>query len=184
MYSLYVFMYCVMRHTRTNNIYFMLYCQMKMYSYLSIMIYFFYTITYSISCRNDRWIIWTLFGSTLDRIMLQYNSISFSKFKRHLKLRPTETSPCQCVNYNSTRSYDEAQNCILIGRDFDVETLWSHKHTRIISVTLAPVLREGQICIRAYSRFPPSQWETALLCNDVSHWLGASLESALCLHVA
>ena len=29
------------------------------------------------------------------------------------------------------------------------------------------------------SRFGPSQWETALLCNDVSHWLGASLESAL-----
>ena len=33
--------------------------------------------------------------------------------------------------------------------------------------------------IRADSRFVPSQWETALLCNDVSHWLGASLESAL-----
>ena len=32
--------------------------------------------------------------------------------------------------------------------------------------------------IRAASRFAPSQWETALLCNDVSHWLGASLESA------
>ena len=28
-------------------------------------------------------------------------------------------------------------------------------------------------------RFAPSQWETALHCNDVSHWLGASLESAL-----
>ena len=27
--------------------------------------------------------------------------------------------------------------------------------------------------------FAPSQWETALLCNDVSHWLDASLESAL-----
>ena len=26
----------------------------------------------------------------------------------------------------------------------------------------------------------PSQWETALLCNDVSHWRGANLESALC----
>ena len=26
--------------------------------------------------------------------------------------------------------------------------------------------------------FASSQWETALLCNDVSHWLGASLESA------
>ena len=32
---------------------------------------------------------------------------------------------------------------------------------------------------RADSRFAPSQWETALLCNAVSHWLGASLESAL-----
>ena len=31
---------------------------------------------------------------------------------------------------------------------------------------------------RADSRFAPSQWETALLCNDVSHWLGASLDSA------
>ena len=32
---------------------------------------------------------------------------------------------------------------------------------------------------RADSRFAPSQWETALLCNDVSHWLGVSLESVL-----
>ena len=32
---------------------------------------------------------------------------------------------------------------------------------------------------KADSRFAPSQWETALLCNDVSHWLGASLASAL-----
>ena len=32
---------------------------------------------------------------------------------------------------------------------------------------------------RADSRFVPSQWETALLCNDVSHWLGANLELAL-----
>ena len=32
---------------------------------------------------------------------------------------------------------------------------------------------------RADSRFAPSQWQTALLCNDVSHWLGTSLESTL-----
>ena len=32
---------------------------------------------------------------------------------------------------------------------------------------------------RADTRFGTSQWETALLCNDVSRWLGASLESAL-----
>ena len=29
------------------------------------------------------------------------------------------------------------------------------------------------------SRFSTSQWETSLFCNDVSHWLVASLESAL-----
>ena len=33
--------------------------------------------------------------------------------------------------------------------------------------------------IRADSWSVPSQWETALLGNDVSHWLGASLESVL-----
>ena len=38
---------------------------------------------------------------------------------------------------------------------------------------------ERIVCkFRADSRFASSQWETALLCNDVSHWLGASLESA------
>ena len=31
---------------------------------------------------------------------------------------------------------------------------------------------------RADSRFAPSQWEMALLCNNGSHWLGANLESA------
>ena len=39
----------------------------------------------------------------------------------------------------------------------------------------------GNKC-RADSRFVPSQWNTALLCNDVSHWLGANLESALMSH--
>ena len=35
-------------------------------------------------------------------------------------------------------------------------------------------------CIpRADSRFAPSQWETSLQSNAVSHWLGANLESAL-----
>ena len=32
---------------------------------------------------------------------------------------------------------------------------------------------------RADSRLATAQWETALLCNAVSHWLGAKLESAL-----
>ena len=37
----------------------------------------------------------------------------------------------------------------------------------------------SQLYIRVDSRFVPSQWETVLLCNDVSHWLGTSLESGL-----
>ena len=32
---------------------------------------------------------------------------------------------------------------------------------------------------RADSRFVPSQWEIVLLCNDISHWLGTNLKSAL-----
>ena len=46
---------------------------------------------------------------------------------------------------------------------------------------LAP--KSSFICTHMRSRddfrFAPSQWETALLCNYVSHWLGASLASAL-----
>ena len=37
----------------------------------------------------------------------------------------------------------------------------------------------GLVQYRADSRFAPSQWETSLQSNAISHWLGASLESAL-----
>ena len=37
----------------------------------------------------------------------------------------------------------------------------------------------GDDDLRADFRFVPRQWETVLLCNDVSHWLSAGLESAL-----
>ena len=39
--------------------------------------------------------------------------------------------------------------------------------------------KRAGISNRADSRFAPSQWETALICNDVSHWLGSSLESTM-----
>ena len=35
-------------------------------------------------------------------------------------------------------------------------------------------------CDRADSRLAPSQWETSLQSNAVSHWLGVNLESVLC----
>ena len=37
--------------------------------------------------------------------------------------------------------------------------------------------------IRADSQFVPSQWEMVLLCNNVSHWLGTNLESALYIYI-
>ena len=43
------------------------------------------------------------------------------------------------------------------------------------------LLRSQIYILRADSRFAPSQWETVLLCNDISHWLGASLKWALIL---
>ena len=37
------------------------------------------------------------------------------------------------------------------------------------------------LCVdRADSSFAPSQWETSLQSNDVSHWLVANLELNLC----
>ena len=52
---------------------------------------------------------------------------------------------------------------------------WSNFPSRICHFKLSiPGVITGLI-----SRFAPSQWETPLLCNDVSHWLGACLESAL-----
>ena len=37
----------------------------------------------------------------------------------------------------------------------------------------------GRHVLMSDSRFASSQWEAALLCNDVHHWLGSSLESAM-----
>ena len=34
---------------------------------------------------------------------------------------------------------------------------------------------------RADHRFAPSQWDTSLQSNTISHWLGTNLESALCI---
>ena len=58
----------------------------------------------------------------------------------------------------------------------------------VIHLPCAPTARLYPHCLplphnaRADSRFAPSQWETALLRNDVSHWLGENLESAQNAH--
>ena len=39
------------------------------------------------------------------------------------------------------------------------------------------------LCIRSDFRLGSSQWETSLQSNGVSYWLGANLESALCMYI-
>ena len=49
---------------------------------------------------------------------------------------------------------------------------------RRLLATVWQLLVASETCYRDHSRFAHSQWERALLCNDVSHWLGASLAPA------
>ena len=64
---------------------------------------------------------------------------------------------------------------IQTGNKISVIQAWSHTRSHWRSMSYLKVI----VNLRADSMLASSQWETALLCNDVSHWLGASLDSAL-----
>ena len=69
--------------------------------------------------------------------------------------------------------------CQLSGRE-TVHRLWNGNQIHIYRSYI-------QYITRVDSRLVPSQWEMALLCNNVSHWLGTSQGSALItkiLHIA
>ena len=57
--------------------------------------------------------------------------------------------------------------------------LWCHMATQGHSKLTHCPREKWWIYCRADSRFVSSQWETALICNNVSHWLGTRLESDL-----
>ena len=69
--------------------------------------------------------------------------------------------------------------------NFIVKASFSALHCISIPVAVlwclcVPVSLQSLPCsLSADSSLVPSQWEEALLCNDVSHWLGTSLKSAL-----
>ena len=67
-----------------------------------------------------------------------------------------------------------------IPREWDSQTARRPQNRSIYVCSLH--FMEGKYALhidKADLRFAPNQWETALLCNNFSHWLGASLESAL-----
>ena len=55
-----------------------------------------------------------------------------------------------------------------------LQSQWLSKYNDIQVAT-----HQSKAELRDQSRYAPSQWETALHCNDVSHWLGAYLDWSL-----
>ena len=56
---------------------------------------------------------------------------------------------------------------------------WTNTNIQGYQVGLVLLISMAKCILRADPWLAPSQWETVLLCNDVSHWLGVSLESAM-----
>ena len=77
--------------------------------------------------------------------------------------------------------YATWENCLKLPRLFILDyVVWFQSFSIFIQSAvqqIAPQYYQGD------SRFVSSQWETALLCYSVSHWLGANLESALITNI-
>ena len=111
----------------------------------------------------------------------------YSLFANHGRLKDQNITVCS--KRQIQHSYGNTQFPSNIHtREFPVPfTKWktkmdssSHNYVLLFSCLFCYTCWPDCACIcMADSRFAPSQWETALLCNDVSHWLGASPESAL-----
>ena len=69
--------------------------------------------------------------------------------------------------------------CKLLVRLCSDDKLGHCQITLLMIGSICVVLHHAQQVLAMDSRFTPSQWQMGLLCNDVSHWLGANLESAL-----
>ena len=86
------------------------------------------------------------------------------------------------IMYRSHTQYCTCQNFVIV----DIFYIFTTENSIFVAI-YTQEYQSPDVCARvcctvnrADSRFAPSQWETALLCNAISHWLGASLESALC----
>ena len=77
--------------------------------------------------------------------------------------------PCRAA-----RGHPAADQCGRCPQHSTADAGWKHSHS-------TKCHRCPKVCCKADSRFAPSQWETLLQSNAVSHWLGANLESALML---
>ena len=76
------------------------------------------------------------------------------------------------------------QTLLKVCSTFGTYVLYIQYHVTLDHVTMSQYFLVIQtalscLCVQADSSFVPSQWETSLQSNAVSHWLGAHLESTL-----
>ena len=126
-----------------------------------------YCLTAPSHYLNQHWFIITKAPDSIRQCSLRGNALWFQKI--HLSF----------IVSNYALLLDEPQSQTLIIWSY-VPRLWGFFPRKSHWVNLCFFFS----CIRADPMFVPSQWETVLLCNDGSDWLGASLESALCMHLA
>ena len=91
----------------------------------------------------------------------------------------------QCINVSDKDSYQQSSQSFH-GIDNEISCIanvicilsWPPVHLRKTIDPVHPIfLPDSPTGIRADSRLAPSQWETPLQSNAVSHWLGVNLES-------
>ena len=157
-------------------------------------------------------IIWTnagilligTLGTNFSEVLIKLHSFSFKKM--HMKMSSGKWRPSclglnmlntvirvsakhsMCISRYTTKAYDNnlwctkratyLLRCGPFGKDWNSQCF---SHFDIIGKLYLLFVYS----IGADSKFAPSQWETVLLCNDVSHWLGANLESGLqhCIYI-
>ena len=92
----------------------------------------------------------------------------------------TSHIPRQSIDCRLIITAGPVKEPLRIGENWWYESTKKYDVAKIKDSTEKPCGYGHSLCInRADSRFAPSQWELVLLCNDVSHWLGANLVSAL-----
>ena len=69
------------------------------------------------------------------------------------------------------------RNYVTLGKPAESSLLFNETSNTYLHTPDSQVLMRHHS--RDQSRYVPSQWETSLQCNDLSHWLGAYLESSL-----
>ena len=126
-------------------------------------------------CKHYTDVIMGAIASQITSLTIVYPTVFFRRrSKKTSKLRVTglceRSSP---VTVNSPHKWPVTRKMF----PFDDVIMYVYKVLRILKGILKSWLR--LIEIGECSAVAPSQWEAALVCNDATHWLGASLESVL-----